>query len=347
MRSVLIAVDKLKTHGAGLKRPECVLAHASGLLFAADWTGSGGVSILDPATGAMVRHLAADPAANLKPNGIALCADGSFLITRLDDAAGGVFRLFPDGSHETVLEEVEGAPLPPTNFVAEDAAGRLYVTVSTRRVPRHLAANGAVRDGFIVLKEPGRAAQVVALGLGYTNECLLSADGRTLFVNETFGRATIGFPVNADGTLGVPHPIAKYGDGIFPDGLALDRYGGLWVVSIISNTVLRLAPDGSREIVVADRERHRISAVEAAWRDGTLDRTLLDAPHTGRLKNVSSIAFGGPDLRTAYLGCLLGDHIASFTAPVAGHGLPHYRVSLDPLIDAGLIPGTEKKAHSA
>ena len=30
------------------------------------------------------------------------------------------------------------------------------------------------------------------------------------------------------------------------------------------------------------------------------------------LANISSLAFGGPDLRTAYLGCLLGDSIARF-----------------------------------
>jgi hypothetical protein len=34
--------------GSGLQRPECVLAHESGLLLAADWAGDGGVAIVDP-----------------------------------------------------------------------------------------------------------------------------------------------------------------------------------------------------------------------------------------------------------------------------------------------------------
>ncbi len=42
------------------------------------------------------------------------------------------------------------------------------------------------------------------------------------------------------------------------------------------------------------------------------------------LKNISSLAFGGADLRTAYLGCLLGDAITSFRAPVAGHSPVHW-----------------------
>ena len=37
-----------------------------------------------------------------------------------------------------------------------------------------------------------------------------------------------------------------------------------------------------------------------------------------KLKNISNIAFGGADLRTAYLGCLLGDFIARVPIPVKG-----------------------------
>jgi len=33
---------------------------------------------------------------------------------------------------------------------------------------------------------------------------------------------------------------------------------------------------------------------------------------------VTSLAFGGPDLRTAYLGSLKGTQLASFRSPVAG-----------------------------
>ena len=43
-----------------------------------------------------------------------------------------------------------------------------------------------------------------------------------------------------------------------------------------------------------------------------------------RLKNISSLAFGGPDLRTAYLGCLLGDSLMSFRSPVAGQPPTHW-----------------------
>ena len=36
------------------------------------------------------------------------------------------------------------------------------------------------------------------------------------------------------------------------------------------------------------------------------------------LKNIASVAFGGPDLKTVYLGNLAGEMIATFKSPIAG-----------------------------
>jgi hypothetical protein len=55
-----------------------------------------------------------------------------------------------------------------------------------------------------------------------------------------------------------------------------------------------------------------------------MGRPHLDHAAGRVLRNISSLAFGGPGLRTAYLGCLLGDMIASFDAPVAGYPPAHW-----------------------
>ena len=274
-------LETLRFHGSGLNRPECVIAHASGLLFAADWTDAGGVSIIDPATGSVTRHLAKGHPFALKPNGILLDDDASFLLTHLGTTIedGGVFRLHPDGTVSPVLTELNGAPLPPTNFAAKDGKGRLYVTVSTRHIPRHTAARPGMRDGFVALLSPDGSASIVADKLGYTNECIVSADGETLFVNETFGRSTAAFAIAEDGTLGHYQPFAAYGDGIFPDGMALDDEGGLWIVSIVSNTVRRVAPGGKRTLVLQNRDSARVMEAERAFLSGRLDRSHLAGQH--------------------------------------------------------------------
>lgn len=329
-----IPLEDVTFIGSGLTRPECVVTHRSGLVFAADWTDNGGVAIIAP-DGTVTRHLSSKR--RIRPNGIALEDDGSFLIAHLDDREGGVFRLHPSGEVTPVVTMLNGDPLPPTNFVTKDAMGRLYITVSTRSVPRHHAANPATADGFIVMTPPVGRSIVVAEALGYTNEAILSPDGESLFVNETFGRRTSRFPVNADGTLGERVVLADWGDGIYPDGLALDEDGGIWMVSIISNTVIRLDANSNRTTILEDRNEDFVREVEDAYRLHQLDRALLDRPHTGTLKNVSSLAFGGPDRQTAYLGCLLGTSIATFRARMAGYAPPHYSASLNALVAAGVI----------
>ena len=95
--------------GVGLVRPECVLATRAGDLFTADWRGG-------------VAHLRADGRQSLyrgpgpdglalKPNGIALLADGSFLVTHLGASKGGVFHLKRSGDVTPWLRALDGMDL--------------------------------------------------------------------------------------------------------------------------------------------------------------------------------------------------------------------------------------------
>jgi len=319
--------------GHGLTRPECVLAHGSGFLFASDWTGRGGVSAIAP-DGRTARIEIADPELTLRPNGIALEPGGSFLLAHLGAETGGLYRLFPDGMVETVLTQVDGAPLPPSNFPLLDSEGRVWLTVSTRKVPRAADYRPDAASGFIIVIEKGKA-RIVADGLGYTNEIALSADGRHLFVNETFGRRLTRFALAEDSALTEPTTIWRFGAGDYPDGLAIDVEGHLWVTSIVSNRVLRIAADGAGvETIIEDADSEHVAQAEEAYATGTMGRPHLDKQPAPVLRNVSSLAFGGADLRTAYLGCLLGDAIASFRAPVAGSRPVHFDFDISPLLDS-------------
>jgi hypothetical protein len=51
---------------------------------------------------------------------------------------------------------------------------------------------------------------------------------------------------------------------------------------------------------------------------GSVTLALLYEEHGSNLRNISSVAIGGADLRTAYLGSLMGRQILHFHAPVAG-----------------------------
>ena len=315
-----VALDDIRTVGAGLARPECVLCTSDGRTYASDWRG--GVSIIEP-DGRQWSLLAEAPGFQVQPNGITLMADGSFLLCHLGAEDGGVYRLRADGSLSAFLLEAEGVPLPPTNFAHLDAQGRIWVTVSTRLIPRAQGYRPDNADGFIVLVDD-RGARVVVDGLGYTNECIVHPDGERLFVNETFARRLTCFDILPGGGLANKRTVTEFGAGTFPDGLAFDAEGEAWITSIVSNRVLRVAGDGAVRTVLEDGDPEHIAWVEAAFLDGTMGRPHLDDVKSRRLRNTSSLAFGGPDLKTATLGCLLDSCLYAFNSPRAGYPTAHW-----------------------
>ena len=325
-----VSLDAITWRGSGLVRPECVLATAGGDLYTADWRG--GVAHLRPdgtqALYANSAHLPSTAGRPARPNGIALRANGNFLFADLGEDFGGVFELTRSGEVREILTRVDGEDLPPSNFVTEDAEGRLWLTVSTRLQPRSLAYNNRVAAGFIVLMD-AKGARIVADGLGFTNEALVSPDGRWLYVNETFHKKMLRYPLRADGSLGAKETVTTFGRGAFPDGFAFDSAGCPWVACIVGNQLLRVLPDGSQQTVLEDGDPEYVRWVEDAYAASALGRVHMDRPHTSTLKNISSIAFGGSDLRTVYLGCLVGDAIAGFRLPdaveLSGHPPVHWR----------------------
>jgi hypothetical protein len=317
-----VALDQLGSLGSGLVRPECVLATSSGSLYTADWRG--GVAHLRP-DGSEVLYAGPGPdGLALKPNGIALLVDGSFLLAHLGATEGGVFRLERSGTVTPWLRTVDGVDLPPTNFVLHDAAGRTWVTVSTRLEPRARAYRRDVADGFIVCVQSDGRAAVVADGLGYTNEVAVHPSGQWLYVNETFARRLSRFALREDGSLGTRETVVEFGEGTFPDGLAFDVEGHAWVVSIVSNRLIRVDPDGNCRVWLEDADPDHLVWVEEAYRQGQMGRPHLDSVRSQRLRNISSVAFTGTDRRTAVLGCLLGESLVTLPMPAAGVAPSHW-----------------------
>jgi SMP-30/Gluconolactonase/LRE-like region len=313
--------NAISWHGEGLVRPECVLATRSGAVYSADWRGGVAQILLDGTQSFFAAQVV--DGEKMKPNGIALCADGSFLLAHLGDTRGGVFRLRRNGETTPVLTHVDGRDMPPTNFVVHDRQDRLYTTVSTRLQPRALGYRKTCNDGFIVLSDT-KGDRIVADGLGYTNEIAFDASGKWLYVNETFTRTLSRFPVLSDGGLGAKQIVTEFGAGTFPDGMALDEEGGIWIVSIVSNRLIYVGLSGEQRIVLEDAEAVHLAEVERAYGSNTMGRPHLDGIKSKHFKNISSIAFAGANRRTGIFGCLLGDRLACVPMPVAGLAPIHW-----------------------
>lgn len=290
MRNFTLSPQDISFVGHDLSRPECVLADPSGILWASD--DRGGIARIDgdgPVTvfGA-IKGL---------PNGIAREKSGDFLVAEIEH--GGLYRLRRDSGTELILDQVDGAPLGSANFVLIDARYRVWLTVSTRTVPRRDAVTRPIPDGAILLVEDGRA-RLAAGGLHFANEVRIDRDYRHLYVAETaLGRIT-RFPLLADGTLGARE---NFGPVLFPgalvDGLAFDAEGTLWVTEVSRNGIHLLAPDGGH-------------------------RCLFEDPTGDILPFPASLAFGGDDLRTVHIGSTRMQRLGVFRSPVAGEPLSHW-----------------------
>lgn len=302
--------------GTHLRRPECVLATASGALYCSD--SRGGISRIAPDG----RQTVIGKETGLLPNGFALRRDGSFVVANLA-GEGGVWEIAPDGTANPLLSEVDGVRLRAVNFVRLDAMGRLWITANPP-VPADGRYPIATPGGFIAIQDEA-GARVVADGISWANECLIDRSGRYLYVNETFGRRLTRFDLGSTGKLSNRMMVTSFGPGTYPDGLAEDKEGGIWVVSVASNRVIRVEPSGEPTVLIEDCEAGHLARLEDLYGGGRLTREELTRPTGKVLKSITSIAFGGPDLRTAYLGSLGGSTLPSFRTGVAGAEPVHWR----------------------
>jgi len=308
------------TVGTGLARPECVLCMADGSLFTSH-LGHGIMHIRPDGTQCVVGNTAHVDGRAWVPNGFALMEDGGFLVANMGEG-GGLWHLGAGGELRPELREVDGMALSAANFVLDDGA-RTWVSVSTRQWPISRAFTAACADGYIVVRD-GRGSRIVADGLAFANEVRIDPAGGHLYAAETFARRISRFRIHADASLGPRETFTTFGHGCFPDGLAFDEAGYLWVASIVSNRLIRVAPDGSQAVLLEDYPPERLEKIESLLRQGLLDREAVAGQTGDRLRNISSIAFGGADLRTGYLGSLGGDTLVAFRSPIAGHRPSHW-----------------------
>lgn len=311
---------------SGLTRPECVLCLADGTVITSH--AEGGVSVIG--TDGARRDILGQRANGLPPvatNGFALTKSGDFLLADLHGEGGGAWRLSKDGAVSPLLVELDGEALPSANFVGVDHDERIWITISTRHDPRALAYRPDVADGFIILMDQ-RGARIVADDIGYTNEAIVDPTGEWLYVNETMARRTSRYRIKDDNSLGPRETFVEYGHGTYPDGLAFDEEGAFWMTSVVSNRVVRVTPDGEQTIVIEENDPEQLEVVEKAFLAGELGREHMDNIETDVMQSISSIAFGGPDRRTAYLGNLLDTKLYTFESPVAGFAPSHWGVRL-------------------
>ncbi len=127
------------------------------------------------------------------------------------------------------------------NDMVVDDLGRAYV--GNFGFDLHAGADPSPAE-LICIEPDGGNARVVADELKFPNGCVITPDGGTLIVAETFGRRLTAFDRAADGDLSNRRVWADMPEGAVPDGICLDSSNGIWVASPSSNEVFRVLEGG-------------------------------------------------------------------------------------------------------
>jgi sugar lactone lactonase YvrE len=109
------------------------------------------------------------------------------------------------------------------------------------------------------------------------------------------------------------------------DGICFDAYGNLWATMIFADRLVAITPDGELLELLSDGNPGATDAVERAFATGNpVPFEVLMRSGGTICPWLASVTFGGPDLRTAYLGGLRSTNIPAFDSPVAGLPMAHW-----------------------
>jgi sugar lactone lactonase YvrE len=310
-----ISITDLEPVGEGIDRPEQVLVTREGSVYASD-KSSAVAEILREGGVRRIGH------AEGEPNGIALTAEGKFLIANFGE--GKLQELDPTTGAIRVLasETVEGRLLKWLNYVLVDSTGTIWCSVCTVNPDlTETLTNGAV-DGYIFRISPSDGVpQVVADSVNFPNCMALDRDEEYLYVVRTAAGDVVRFRIEGD-KLG---PEEQYGPPLgergavvsgefaaetddlsagvgmhMADGCGFDAEGNLWVTLIMANRIVAVTPE--REVVSIAED------VEGA---------LIRQP--------TSFAWGGADMRDVYIGSIATPYVLRGRSSIPGMPMVHQR----------------------
>ena len=169
-------------------------------------------------------------------SGLGWLADGRMLVVSMNDRK--LMRIEPDG-RAALHADLGGIATGNCNDMVVDASGRAYVGNFGVGYPP-----GPPQPAKMARVDPDGSAHIAAEDLIFPNGTIITDDGKTLVVGETFAARLTAFDIGADGSLSNRRVWAQLPQGAVPDGICLDAEGAIWVASPTSSEALRVREGG-------------------------------------------------------------------------------------------------------
>jgi sugar lactone lactonase YvrE len=186
-----------------------------------------------PATGALDTIVEVAGA----PSGLGWDADGRLLVVSMDDRR--LLRF--DGTSLSTVADLSSYTEHPINDMVVSASGVAFIGSFGFDLHR----GDDVRTTVVVAVDVASGAhRVAADDMRFPNGMVITPDGKTLIVGESFGACLTAFTIDGDGALSGRREWAMLRDGAMPDGICLDAEHCVWVSSPGTREFLRVREGG-------------------------------------------------------------------------------------------------------
>jgi sugar lactone lactonase YvrE len=210
-----------------------------------------------------------------RPSGIGFLPDGTPLVVSMQRRC--VYQVV-DGSLQ-LHADLSNSVRADINDMVVDDQGRAYVG----NMGYDLVAGAEPAPAELILIEPDGSHRIVADGLDFPNGMVITDEGATLVVAESFGARLKAFDRAVDGSLSNGRVYAEL-DGLIPDGMCLDRDGNIWVGGAMGGEFVQVAPTGD----IIARIDVKPDAAIACQLGGADGRTLYCLCYAGGIEEISS-----------------------------------------------------------
>jgi len=212
-----------------------------GRLWYSDFYRHGIYSMASDGTDEVLEH-----EVSTQPSGLGWLPDGDLLCVSMTDQKVLRFR----GDEVSTFADVSEHGVFWANEMIVSPSGYSYVGNFGFDLDARLAELGVERfiaepppsTNLVVLDPDGAVVQVVP-DMAFPNGTVITPDGTTLVIGETFGSKLTAFDVAVNGTLANRRVWAPLEMAV-PDGMCLDAEGQIWFANALTHQCVRVREGG-------------------------------------------------------------------------------------------------------
>ncbi|MEO8025910.1 MAG: SMP-30/gluconolactonase/LRE family protein [Bryobacteraceae bacterium] len=176
-------------------------------------------------------------------SGLGWLPDGRMLVVSMTDRA----LLREDGGVFTKVADLSDVAEFHCNDMVVDSRGRAYIG----NFGFDLDGGGTPKATGIIFVDTEFRVSRIAEDVWFPNGHVISPDGRTLILAETFGHRLTAFDIADEGSLSNRRVFAGLDGDVYPDGICLDAEGAVWVACATSECIIRVREGGEVAAMIA------------------------------------------------------------------------------------------------